>query len=50
MHKPVPGQRWISNTEPELGLGIIVNADRQRITVFYPASDEKRLYAAGNAP
>ncbi len=46
----IPGQRWISNTESELGLGIIIHADRQRVAVSYPACGEKRIYAASAAP
>jgi len=46
----VPGQRWISNTESELGLGIVMeNADR-RVTVSFPAAGERRVYAIDNAP
>jgi len=45
-----PGQRWISETEPELGLGRIVSAEYGRIEVEYPASSEKRMYAADHAP
>lgn len=46
----IPGQRWISNTEPELGLGLVVsNADR-RVTIQFPAAEEERTYATNNAP
>ena len=44
------GQRWISETETELGLGIVVNLDFRLVTIFYPASDEERTYAKTNAP
>lgn len=44
------GQRWISNTESELGLGIIIeNADR-RVTLSFSAAGERRVYASDNAP
>ena len=46
----VPGQRWISETEPELGLGTIVSYERNRVTVLFIASSERRTYAADNAP
>jgi ATP-dependent helicase HepA len=46
----VPGQRWISETEPELGLGTVVAAERNRVTVLFIASSERRTYAADNAP
>ncbi|SVA34668.1 uncharacterized protein METZ01_LOCUS87522, partial [marine metagenome] len=28
---PVPGQRWASNMEPELGLGIIQSIENQSV-------------------
>lgn len=46
----IPGQRWISNTEAELGLGLVTsNADR-RVTILYPAAEDERTYATDNAP
>ena len=45
-----PGQRWVSNTESELGLGIILEVAHRRVEVSYPAADEKRVYAIDNAP
>lgn len=50
MNDFIPGQRWISATEPELGLGIILETDVQRVTVMYIAAGEKRMYARKNAP
>lgn len=46
----VPGQRWISETEPELGLGTVTYYENNRVTVLFIASSEKRMYAADNAP
>ena len=46
----VPGQRWISETEPELGLGIVLSVESNRVTVLFIASSERRTYAADNAP
>jgi ATP-dependent helicase HepA len=46
----VAGQRWISNTESELGLGIIVESENRRIEVSFPAVGERRTYAMDNAP
>ncbi|OZG71067.1 RNA polymerase-binding ATPase [Hahella sp. CCB-MM4] len=46
----IPGQRWISNTEPELGLGIIVKYESRRVTISFPAAAEERVYSANNAP
>src|SRR5690606_5734849 len=44
------GQRWISNTEPELGLGIITENENRRVTISFPAAGERRTYAIDNAP
>lgn len=44
------GQRWVSNSEAELGLGIIREASGRQIEVFFPAVSESRFYAADNAP
>ena len=46
----VPGQRWISNSESELGLGQIEALDHRTITINFPASDEIRTYAIEQAP
>ena len=46
----VPGQRWVSNTESELGLGIVVENEHRRVTVSFPAAGERRVYAIDNAP
>ncbi|MGZ8215897.1 RNA polymerase-associated protein RapA [Methylomagnum sp.] len=46
----VPGQRWISETEPELGLGMVLSMEGQRVTMLFIASGERRTYAANNAP
>ncbi len=48
--KPVPGQRWVSDTEPELGLGIILKAGFGRVEVFFHAAGEQRQYAIESAP
>lgn len=46
----VPGQRWISGTEAELGLGIVVAYANRRVEIRFPAVDQTRTYAADNAP
>ncbi|WP_372875697.1 RNA polymerase-associated protein RapA, partial [Pseudomonas sp.] len=45
-----PGQRWISDSEAELGLGTILMQEGRMLTVLYPATGETRQYAANNAP
>lgn len=46
----VPGQRWISETEPELGLGLVESASRHQVRLVFPAANEARLYAPADAP
>jgi len=46
----LPGQRWVSHTEAELGLGIIVDSDKRLVEISFPAAGERRNYAANNAP
>ncbi len=50
MNDFIPGQRWISNTESELGLGMILDAEFSRVTVLFLATGDKRVYARDNAP
>ena len=45
-----PGQRWISNTEAELGLGVVVEVANRRVCLSFPAAGERRIYAVDNAP
>ncbi len=44
------GQRWISSTEPELGLGIITQTEGRLVQIYFPAAEEDRAYATHNAP
>ncbi len=44
------GQRWISEMEPELGLGIVTQIEVQSVRIHFPASDCERLYAVASAP
>jgi ATP-dependent helicase HepA len=48
--QPIPGQRWVSDTEPELGLGIILKAEYGRVETYFPAATEHRHYAIESAP
>ncbi len=50
MNKFLMGQRYISDTEPELGLGIIKAVANKNLTVFYPATNQTRTYGQNNAP
>src|SRR3954467_12606016 len=40
----VAGQRWISVTEPELGLGEVQAVGRRTVTLWFPATRERREY------
>ena len=44
------GQRWISETENSLGLGMITALDFRSVTLHFPATDETRIYAVAQAP
>ena len=46
----INGQRWISETEPELGLGLVKHVEFRRVQIEFPASGENRLYASDRAP
>lgn len=50
MEAPAPGQRWISQSEPELGLGIVSGLEGSFVDVRFPAAGEKRRYARNGAP
>lgn len=46
----IPGQRWISDTEPELGLGTVLEVGSNRVTMLFIAAEERRTYAQYNSP
>ncbi len=46
----VIGQRWISETESDLGLGTIIQVEQRTVTVNFSSCDETRTYALLNAP
>ena len=45
-----PGQRWISESQPEKGLGLILKNNNETVTVMFPAVDETLTYASKSAP
>ena len=45
-----PGQRWVSDSESELGLGTVLSQDDRLVVILFPASGETRHYALRNAP
>ncbi len=44
------GQRWVSDGEPELGLGIIRSSGDGRVEIAFLAAGETRIYATDTAP
>lgn len=46
----VPGQRYISNAEPELGLGTLIRVEGRSIQILYATSGVLRQYAVHSAP
>jgi len=50
MNPFVVGQRWVSETEPELGLGTVWSVETRRVTIRFEESDCTRQYTASAAP
>jgi len=48
--KFVPGQRWVSESEPELGLGIILEAGFREVRISFRAANVVRTYMHRTAP
>ncbi|MCK3654651.1 RNA polymerase-binding ATPase [Pasteurellaceae bacterium Macca] len=46
----VVGQRWISESENNLGLGVVTGVDNRTVSIDFPASEEQRVYAVAVAP
>jgi len=46
----VPGQRYHSNAEPELGLGTVMRVEIRAVQVVFTLSGVVRMYAQANAP
>ncbi len=44
------GQRFMSETEPELGLGMIAQVEAKTVQILFLASGEKRTYGTKGAP
>ena len=40
-----PGQRWVSDAEPELGLGVVMSAGNGRVSILF-----RLRMIAGNMP
>src|SRR5690554_3433396 len=46
----IPGQRWLSETEMEQGLGMITQLQGRIVSVLFPVTGEMRQYAVTEAP
>ncbi|MDA3893973.1 MAG: RNA polymerase-associated protein RapA [Salinivirgaceae bacterium] len=46
----LPNQRYTSEGEPELGVGILTETSKGRVQIHFPVADETRLYAIDTAP
>jgi ATP-dependent helicase HepA len=45
-----PGQRWISDSESDQGLGTVVSVEHRFVTILFTATGESRQYAIAEAP
>ena len=50
MNDFIPGQRWISEAELQMGLGTILTCDPRSITILFLATGETRIYSRTTAP
>ncbi len=50
MRDYIPGQRLISDTELQMGLGTVLSADARTVTVLFLATGELRTYSRQTAP
>ncbi|MEO9078638.1 MAG: hypothetical protein ABI268_04935, partial [Rhodanobacter sp.] len=46
----VPGQRWISSAEPELGLGTVLRVEGRGVQILFAKAGILRPYAVDSAP
>ena len=46
----VAGQRWVSTSEPELGLGVLLESQGNRVVILFTTANEKRMFAVDSAP
>jgi len=49
-HPYHPGQRWISTSEPELGLGVVEVISPRTLMIRFGASGERRQYGLAHPP
>ena len=44
------GQRWVSDSEPELGLGMVLEIEDGLVDILFPSAEERRKYSVSSAP
>ena len=44
------GQRYVSDTEPELGLGVVLQVSGGTVDIGFPAAEQRRTYSLKEAP
>ncbi len=44
------GQRYVSDAEPELGLGVVIRVDERVVDLAFAAAEDVRTYVAKSAP
>ncbi|GGA67761.1 RNA polymerase-associated protein RapA [Neiella marina] len=44
------GQRWLSDNESELGIGLLSDFDARTVTLSFPATGDRRVYSKNDAP
>ena len=50
MQQFIPGQRWISVAESQMGLGTVLSVEHRTVTVLFMATGQTRTYARETAP
>ena len=50
MQEFIPGQRWISEAELQIGLGTVLESDFRTVTMLFLSTGETRTYARQSAP
>lgn len=44
------GQRWVSENEPELGLGLVQEVNKFQVHLLFALSEERRIFATDSPP
>ncbi len=44
------GQRWVSDSEPEMGLGMVLSIENSVVDILFPAVEQRRKYSVDSAP